>query len=93
MSKTKAGGSAKNVHDSPGQRLGVKAFGGEKVTAGSIIVRQIGRTKLAGPGTKMGRDYTIFALKDGTVEFRQTKIKKFTGKTAPRTEVRVISSL
>lgn len=89
MSKTKAGGTAKNVHDSPGQRLGVKAFGGETVTTGSILVRQIGRTKIPGPGTKMGRDYTIFAAKDGTVEFRATKIKKFTGKTSPRTEVRV----
>ena len=90
MSKTKAGGTAKNVHDSPGQRLGVKAFGGETVTTGSVLVRQVGRNKIPGPGTKMGRDYTIFAMKDGTVEFRATKIKKFTGKTAPRTEVRVI---
>lgn len=90
MSKTKAGGSAKNVHDSPGQRLGVKAFGGETVTTGSIIVRQIGRTKIPGKGTKMGRDYTIFATKDGTVEFRKTRVKRFTGNTVPRTEVRVV---
>lgn len=90
MSKTKAGGSSKNVHDSPGQRLGVKAFGGEKVTAGSVIVRQVGRTKIPGPGTKMGRDYTIFATKDGTVAFRKTKIRRFTGKTEPRTEVSVV---
>jgi len=90
MSKTKAGGSSKNVHDSPGQRLGVKAFGGERVKAGAVLVRQIGRTKIPGPGTKMGRDYTIFAVKDGTVEFKKTRIKRFTGKTAPRTEVRVV---
>lgn len=90
MSKTKAGGTAKNVHDSPGQRLGVKVFGGEKVTTGSVLVRQIGRTKIAGPGTKMGRDFTIFALKDGTVEFRKTRVKSFTGNTVPRTEVRVV---
>ena len=89
MSKTKAGGTAKNVHDSPGQRRGVKTFGGETVTTGSVIVRQVGRTKIPGPGTKMGRDYTIFATKDGTVEFRKTRVKNFTGNTVPRTEVRV----
>ena len=47
MSKVKAGGSSKNVHDSPGQRLGVKLFGGEKVKNGQVIVRQTGLTKLA----------------------------------------------
>ncbi len=90
MSKTKAGGTAKNVHDSPGQRLGVKAFGGETVTTGSVIVRQVGRTKIPGTGTKMGRNYTIYAIKDGTVEFRKTRVKRFTGNTVPRTEVRVV---
>lgn len=90
MSKTKAGGSSKNVHDSPGQRLGVKAFGGEKVQSGSIIVRQVGRNKVPGKGVKMGKDFTIYAVKDGVVEFRKTKIRRFTGKTVPRTEVSVV---
>jgi large subunit ribosomal protein L27 len=90
MSKVKAGGTSKNVHDSPGQRLGVKAFGGETVTTGSVIVRQIGQTKIPGPGTGMGRDFTIFATKDGTVEFRKTRVRRFSGKTVPRTEVRVV---
>lgn len=90
MSKIKAGGSSKNVHDSPGQRLGVKAFGGETVTTGAVLVRQIGRTKVPGPGTDMGRDFTIFATKDGVVEFTKTKIRRFTGKTAPRTLVSVV---
>ena len=90
MSKTKAGGTTKNNRDSAGQRLGVKLYAGEAVKTGMIIVRQIGRTKIAGPGTKMGRDFTIFAMKDGVVEFRSTRIKKFTGKTVPRTEVRVV---
>jgi len=90
MSKTKAGGTSKNVHDSPGQRLGVKKFAGESIRTGGIIVRQIGRTKIPGPGTKMGRDYTIYAAKDGVVAFRETKIRRFTGKTAPRTEVSVV---
>ena len=90
MSKTKAGGSSKNVHDSPGQRLGVKAYAGETVNTGDVLIRQIGRTKIPGPGTKMSRDFTIYATKEGKVAFRQTKIKRFTGKSVPRTEVSVV---
>ncbi len=87
MSHVKAGGSSKNVHDSPGQRLGVKRFGGQKVNEGEVIVRQIGLTKIAGPGTFASRDFTIHAAKDGVVGFRQVKTKRFTGKTARRTQV------
>lgn len=90
MSKTKAGGTSKNNRDSAGKRLGVKVFGGEQIRNGGIIVRQIGRTKIAGPGTNIGRDFTIYAAKDGTVQFRQTRIRKFTGRTVPRTEVSVV---
>lgn len=89
MSKTKAGGSSKNIHDSPGQRLGVKRHAGESVHAGEVLVRQIGQTKIAGDGTRMSRNYTIYAARDGVVSFRQTKIRRFTGKTVPRTEVSV----
>ncbi len=92
MSKTKAGGTSKNVHDSPGQRLGVKVYGGEKIRTGGIIIRQIGRNKIPGPGTKMGRDYTIYANQDGIVSYRQTRIRRFTGKTVPRTEVSVVNA-
>jgi large subunit ribosomal protein L27 len=90
MSKTKAGGSSKNVHDSPGQRLGVKRYAGEKVNTGDVLVRQIGRTKIAGPGAKIGRDFTIFATKAGVVSHRETKIRRFTGRTVRRTEVSVV---
>jgi len=89
MSKTKAGGSVKNVHDSPGQRLGVKRFGGQKVQTGDIIVRQRGSSKIAGEGTAYGRDYTIFATRDGVVGFKQKSIKHFTGRNVRRTEVNV----
>ncbi|HAC56667.1 TPA: 50S ribosomal protein L27 [Candidatus Saccharibacteria bacterium] len=89
MSKVKAGGSSKNVHDSPGQRLGVKRFGGQKVSAGEVIVRQVGETKQAGPGTYMSRNFTIHAKKDGVVGFKQVKTRRFTGKTARRTQVTV----
>ena len=90
MSHVKAGGAAKNVHDSPGQRLGVKLFGGEKVKVGQVIVRQVGLTKRAGVGTKLSRNFTIHADRDGIVTYRKRKIRKFTGKTTIRTEVTVI---
>jgi large subunit ribosomal protein L27 len=87
MSKVKAGGSSKNVHDSPGKRLGVKRFGGQKVNAGEVLVRQVGETKKAGEGTYMSRNFTIHAAKAGVVEFTTRKVKKYTGKTVRRTEV------
>jgi large subunit ribosomal protein L27 len=90
MSKIKAGGTAKNVHDSPGQRLGVKRFGGQKVNKGEVLVRQVGQTKLAGDGTYMSRNYTIHAAKDGVVKFISRRKKNFTGKSVPRTEVTVV---
>lgn len=89
MSKVKAGGSSKNVHDSPGQRLGVKVYGGEKVNAGQVIVRQTGLTKRAGNGTFVSRNFTIHAAKDGVVEFTKRRVRLFTGKTVQRTEVTV----
>ncbi|NCU31065.1 50S ribosomal protein L27 [Candidatus Saccharibacteria bacterium] len=87
MSHVKAGGTAKNVHDSAGQRLGVKLFGGQKAKAGNVIVRQVGETKQAGPGTYMSNNFTIHAAKDGVVGYKQVKTRKFTGKTARRTQV------
>jgi len=89
MSKTKAGGTVSNVHDSPGQRLGLKVFGGQKVKAGDVLVRQTGSTKRAGLGTFMSRNFTIHAAKDGTVQFMQRRVKRFSGRSQPRTEVRV----
>lgn len=89
MSHVKAGGTAKNIHDSPGQRLGVKLFGGQKVSTGQVIVRQVGATKRAGKGTFMSRNYTIHAAKDGVVAFKSRKIRRFTGKSVFRTEVTV----
>lgn len=77
MSKTKGGGSTRNGRDSNAQRLGVKASDGMLVPAGSIIVRQRGMTFLAGTGTGLGRDYTVFATVTGRVRFEhQTRSKK-----------------
>ena len=87
MSHVKAGGTAKNVHDSPGQRLGVKRFGGQKVRTGEVLVRQTGSTKIAGPGTFISKNYTIHAAKDGVVSFNKVKKGRFTGKTVSRTQV------
>ena len=89
MSKVKAGGSSKNVHDSPGQRLGVKLFGGEKVKTGQVIVRQTGLTKRAGNGTFVSRNFTIHASKDGVVKYATRRVRLFSGKTVQRTEVTV----
>jgi len=90
MSHVKAGGTAKNVHDSPGQRLGVKLFGGEKVKVGQIIVRQVGMSKRPGIGTKMSRNFTIHAAKDGTVKYQKRKVRLFSGRSVSRTEVSVV---
>jgi large subunit ribosomal protein L27 len=87
MSHVKAGGSSKNNRDSPGQRLGVKRFGGQKVRAGEVLIRQVGETKQAGEGTYMSRNFTIHAAVDGTVGFKQVKTKRFTGKTERRTQI------
>ena len=89
MSKVKAGGSTDNNKNSPGQRLGVKVFGGQTVKTGDVIVRQVGQTKVPGKGTFLARNYTIHAAHDGVVKFNQRKIKRFTGKTTMRTEVTV----
>lgn len=69
MAHKKGQGSTRNGRDSISKRRGLKAFGGEFVTAGSIIVRQVGTKFIPGANVGMGRDYTLFALRDGTVEF------------------------
>ena len=90
MSKVKAGGSSKNIHNNAGRRLGVKRFGGEKVKSGEVIVRQVGASKIAGPGTYISRNFTIHAAKDGVVEYKDVKVRRFSGKTVPRTQVSVV---
>lgn len=87
MSKVKAGGSSKNIHNNAGARLGVKRFGGQKVSTGEVLVRQTGSTKIAGPGTFISKNFTIHAAQDGVVSFQKVKKTRFTGKTAPRTQV------
>lgn len=69
MAHKKGQGSIRNGRDSISKRLGIKAFGGEFVTAGSILVRQRGSKFVAGANVGTGRDWTLFALKDGRVRF------------------------
>ena len=69
MAHKKAGGSSRNGRDSDGKRLGVKRFGGQKVLAGNILVRQRGTTMRAGANVGIGTDHTLFALKKGKVKF------------------------
>lgn len=79
MAHKKAGGSTRNGRDSESKRLGVKRFGGEQVKAGNIIVRQRGTRIHAGDNVRIGRDHTLFATADGTVEFitRGDRNRKF----------------
>jgi large subunit ribosomal protein L27 len=74
MAHKKGQGSSRNGRDSPGQRRGVKVYGSENVVAGNILVRQCGTLVHPGPNVGMGRDFTLFALVDGTVKYtRQRK--------------------
>lgn len=70
MAHKKAGGSTRNGRDSNAKRLGVKLFGGQKARAGNILVRQRGTKFRPGPNVGLGKDYTLFALKDGIVKFQ-----------------------
>lgn len=72
----KGGGSTKNGRDSQSKRLGVKAYAGTKVLAGSIIIRQKGTKVYPGANVGLGKDYTLFALKDGVVKFDEKNGKK-----------------
>jgi large subunit ribosomal protein L27 len=76
MSKTKGGGSTRNGRDSNAQRLGVKAFGGTEITAGTILVRQRGTKFHPGKNVGKGKDDTLFSLIDGSVEFGQSRGRK-----------------
>jgi large subunit ribosomal protein L27 len=76
MAHKKGEGSVKNGRDSQSKRLGVKIYGGQAAEAGNIIIRQRGTEYHPGKNVGVGRDFTIFALTDGVVEFRKTKADK-----------------
>jgi large subunit ribosomal protein L27 len=76
MAHTKAGGKARQQGNRPGKRLGLKISGGEKVISGNILIRQRGTTVHPGDGVGMGRDFTLFALKNGAVNFTKKSGKR-----------------
>jgi len=81
MAHKKAGGSTKNLRDSNPKYLGTKLYDGEHAKVGSVIIRQRGTRILAGKNTKLGKDHTIFAIKDGTVKFTHKRKTGFNNKT------------
>ncbi len=90
MAHRKAGGTAKNLRDSNPQYLGTKLYDGERAKEGSIIVRQRGTVVMAGTGVGLGKDHTLFALKDGIVKFGSRRKTSFNGKTAIKKIVNIV---
>ena len=84
MAHTKAGGSAKNLNDSNPQYLGVKRADGQKVAIGEVIVRQRGTKIMVGKNVGLGKDHTLFALKEGIVKFRTARKTNYDGKIVTR---------
>jgi len=77
MAHTKSQGKTNQKSNRPGQRRGVKKFGGQKTEVGQIIVRQVGSSFRAGPGTKTGKDFTIYAIRPGVIKFFKKLGKSF----------------
>ncbi|MDP6387750.1 MAG: 50S ribosomal protein L27 [Candidatus Pacebacteria bacterium] len=90
MAHKKAGGSSKNLRDSQPKYLGTKLYAGETVKTGSVIVRQRGTKIMAGKNVGIGRDHTLFALKEGKVNFRNKRKLHFDGKKIIKKVVDVI---
>ncbi len=90
MAHRKAGGTAQNLRDSNPKYLGTKLADGQKAQAGSIIVRQRGSVIMAGQNVSMGKDHTLFALKEGTVKFTSKRKISFNGKTAVKKVANVL---
>lgn len=89
MAHTKAKGSTRLGRESRAQRLGVKLFGGQKVKTGMVLVRQRGSKWYAGANVARGKDDTLYAMKDGVVQFSKRTIKKFTGNLEKTTSVSI----
>lgn len=77
MAHTKSQGKTNQKSNRPGQRRGIKVYGGQKISTGQIIVRQVGSKFHSGPGTKAGKDFTIYSLQSGFVKFFKRLGKKF----------------
>ena len=91
MAKTKSAGSTKLGRDSRPKYLGVKLFGGQKAKSGSIIIRQRGTKFIPGKNVRRGNDDTLYAIKEGIVQFKTINKKKFDGNSRTAKTVNVIS--
>lgn len=91
MSHKKAGGSTKNGRDSNAKRLGVKLYAGQKVVAGNILVRQKGNKFFAGKNVGVGKDFTLFAERNGVVQFTEKRQKKYDGRVYRNKFVNVVA--
>ncbi|MCX6820228.1 MAG: 50S ribosomal protein L27 [Candidatus Adlerbacteria bacterium] len=92
MASKKAGGTAKNLNDSNAKYLGVKLYAGQKAKIGDIIVRQRGTAMMPGRNVGLGKDHTIFAIKEGVVAFRNVRKINFNGKKTTRSAVDVVTA-
>lgn len=92
MAHKKAGGSTRNGRDSNAQRLGVKLYGGQAATAGSIIVRQRGSKMIAGDNVRVAKDFSLFAVTDGKVQYSEVAKRKYNGQIHKKTMVSVIAA-
>ncbi|OGJ03930.1 50S ribosomal protein L27 [Candidatus Nomurabacteria bacterium RIFCSPLOWO2_12_FULL_46_14] len=90
MAHRKAGGTAKNLRDSNPKYLGIKLADGQIAKSGSIIVRQRGTAIMAGTNVSVGKDHTLFALRDGKVKFSSRRKTSFNGRTAVKKVVNVV---
>ncbi len=89
MAHRKAGGTAKNLRDSQPKYLGIKLYEGEKAKPGAIIIRQRGSRFEAGKNVKTGKDYTLYAVANGIVSFREKRFTKFDGRVVRKNVVDV----
>jgi large subunit ribosomal protein L27 len=92
MATKKAGGTAKNLRDSQPKYLGVKKADGAAITTGQVIVRQRGTKIEAGAGVKVGKDHTLYAMRDGVVAFRTIRKKRFDGTLVAKKEASVVAA-
>lgn len=90
MAHRKAGGSAKNLRDSKPKYLGVKLYDGEVVGVGSVIIRQRGTRYMPGDGVGLGKDHTLFALREGKVKFSTKRKKGFNDKVTVKNVVSIV---
>ncbi len=90
MATKKAGGSSKNLRDSKPKYLGTKLYAGEKARTGSVIVRQRGTKIMPGKNVGLGKDHTLFSLKEGKVSFRNKRKVNFDGSTSLKKVVDVL---